>query len=81
MKQPWCLVASERKVGTRTLIRYYAKRWRIEAHCRTERSKARRPRQPAVIQALPVAVPAPSHTRTRRSISARRAVRSMSSVS
>ena len=23
MKEPWCLVASESKVGTRTLIRYY----------------------------------------------------------
>ena len=30
MKEPWCLVASESKVGTRTLIRYYGKRWGIE---------------------------------------------------
>ena len=34
MKQPWCLVASERKVCTRTLIRYYAKRWGIETSFR-----------------------------------------------
>ena len=34
MKEPWCLVASERKVATRTLIRYYAKRWGIEASFR-----------------------------------------------
>ena len=27
MKEPWCLVASESTVGTRTLIRYYGKRW------------------------------------------------------
>ena len=26
MKEPWCLVASESTVGTRTLIRYYGKR-------------------------------------------------------
>ena len=34
MKQPWCLVASEREIGTRTLIRYYAKRWGIETSFR-----------------------------------------------
>ena len=34
MKEPWCLVASERRVGTRTLIRYYAKRWGIETSFR-----------------------------------------------
>ena len=34
MKEPWCLVASERGVGTRTLIRYYAKRWGIETSFR-----------------------------------------------
>ena len=34
MKEPWCLVASERKVATRTLIRYYAKRWGIETSFR-----------------------------------------------
>ena len=34
MKQPWCLVASEGKIGTRTLIRYYAKRWGIETSFR-----------------------------------------------
>ena len=34
MKEPWCLVASERCVGTRTLIRYYAKRWGIETSFR-----------------------------------------------
>ena len=34
MKEPWCLVASERRVCTRTLIRYYAKRWGIETSFR-----------------------------------------------
>ena len=34
MKEPWCLVASERRVGTRTLVRYYAKRWGIETSFR-----------------------------------------------
>ena len=34
MKEPWCLVASESAVGTRTLIRYYAKRWGIETSFR-----------------------------------------------
>ena len=34
MKQPWCLVASECKIGPRTLIRYYAKRWGIETSFR-----------------------------------------------
>ncbi len=31
MDEPWCLVASEAKVPTRVLIRYYGKRWGIEA--------------------------------------------------
>ena len=30
MKESWCVVASEEKIATRTLIRYYAKRWGIE---------------------------------------------------
>ena len=34
MKEPWCLVSSERTVGARTLIRYYAKRWGIETSFR-----------------------------------------------
>ena len=34
MKEPWCLVASDRKVATRTLIRYYAKPWGIETSFR-----------------------------------------------
>ena len=34
MKEPWCLVASESKVGTRTLIRYDGKRWGIETSFR-----------------------------------------------
>ena len=34
MKEPWCLAASERRVGTRTLVRYYAKRWGIETSFR-----------------------------------------------
>ena len=34
MKEPWCLVASEGKVATRTLIRYYGKRWGIETSFR-----------------------------------------------
>ena len=34
MKQPWCLVASDGKVGTPTLLRYYAKRWEIETNFR-----------------------------------------------
>ena len=32
--EPWCLVASEGKVATRTLIRGYAKRWGIETSFR-----------------------------------------------
>ena len=31
MDEPWCLVASEGTVPTRVLIRYYGKRWGIEA--------------------------------------------------
>ena len=31
MDEPWCLVASEAKIPTRVLIRYYGKRWGIEA--------------------------------------------------
>ena len=31
MDEPWCLVASEETVQTRVLIRYYGKRWGIEA--------------------------------------------------
>ena len=31
MDEPWCLVASEATVPTRVLIRYYGKRWGIEA--------------------------------------------------
>ena len=31
MDEPWCLVASEETVPTRVLIRYYGKRWGIEA--------------------------------------------------
>ena len=31
MDEPWCLVASEASVPTRVLIRYYGKRWGIEA--------------------------------------------------
>ncbi|MYH28313.1 MAG: transposase [Acidobacteria bacterium] len=31
MDEPWCLVASEATVPTRILIRYYGKRWGIEA--------------------------------------------------
>ena len=34
MKEPWCLVSSEPRVGTRTLIRYYGKRWGIETSFR-----------------------------------------------
>ena len=34
MKEPWCLVSSERTVRTRTLIRYYGKRWGIETSFR-----------------------------------------------
>ena len=34
MKEPWCFVASESKVGTRTLIRYDGKRWGIETSFR-----------------------------------------------
>ena len=37
MKEPWCLVASERKVATRTLIRYYAKRWGLRRAFATSR--------------------------------------------
>ena len=31
MEEPWCLVASDVTVPTRVLIRYYGKRWGIEA--------------------------------------------------
>ena len=31
MDEPWCLVASDATVPTRALIRYYGKRWGIEA--------------------------------------------------
>ena len=31
MDEPWCLVASEATAPTRVLIRYYGKRWGIEA--------------------------------------------------
>ena len=31
MDEPWCLVASDGTVPTRALIRYYGKRWGIEA--------------------------------------------------
>ena len=34
MKESWCIVASEEKIATRTLIRYYAKRWGIETSFR-----------------------------------------------
>ena len=34
MKESWCGVASEEKIATRTLIRYYAKRWGIETRFR-----------------------------------------------
>ena len=34
MKESWCVVASEDTIGTRTLIRYYAKRWGIETSFR-----------------------------------------------
>ena len=34
MKESWCVVASEDKIGTRTLIRYYGKRWGIETSFR-----------------------------------------------
>ena len=34
MKEPWCVVSSERTVRTRTLIRYYEKRWGIETSFR-----------------------------------------------
>ena len=34
MKESWCVVASEDKIATRTLIRYYAKRWGIETSFR-----------------------------------------------
>lgn len=34
MKQPWCLVVSEGRGATSTLIRYYAKRWGIETSFR-----------------------------------------------
>ena len=34
MDEPWCLVASEATVPTRVLIRYYGKRWGIEASFR-----------------------------------------------
>ena len=34
MAESWCVVASEEKIATRTLIRYYAKRWGIETSFR-----------------------------------------------
>ena len=34
MKESWCGVASEETIATRTLIRYYAKRWGIETRFR-----------------------------------------------
>ncbi len=34
MKESWCVVASEDKIATRTLIRCYAKRWGIETSFR-----------------------------------------------
>jgi hypothetical protein len=34
MKEPWCLVASDREAKARTLIGYYAKRWGIETSFR-----------------------------------------------
>ena len=34
MKESWCVVASEDKIGTRTLIRYYGKRWGTETSFR-----------------------------------------------
>lgn len=34
MKESWCVVASEEKIATRTLLRYYAKRWGIETSFR-----------------------------------------------
>ena len=34
MKESWCVVASAGKLGTRTLIRYYGKRWGIETSFR-----------------------------------------------
>ena len=34
MKESWCVVANEEKIATRTLLRYYAKRWGIETSFR-----------------------------------------------
>ena len=34
MMESWCVVASETNIGTRTLIRYYGKRWGIETSFR-----------------------------------------------
>ena len=34
MKESWCVVASDDDIGTRTLIRYYDKRWGIETSFR-----------------------------------------------
>ena len=34
MKEPWCLVASDREAKARTLISYYGKRWGIETSFR-----------------------------------------------
>ncbi len=34
MKEPWCLVASDREAKARTLVGYYAKRWGIETSFR-----------------------------------------------
>ena len=55
MDEPWCLVASEAKVPTRVLIRYYGKRWGIEAGFRD--IKDMRP-PTASPRALPSASPA-----------------------
>lgn len=34
MKEPWCLVSSDREATAKTLIGYYGKRWRIETSFR-----------------------------------------------
>ena len=34
MKEPWCLVASDPQASAKTLTRYYAQRWGIEASFR-----------------------------------------------
>ena len=38
VKESWCVVASADKIGTRTLIRYYGKRWGIETSFRESRT-------------------------------------------